>query len=545
MPVKTAPSRRAFSFIEIKAFDEEQGLFEGYLSVFGNADSYKDVVDHGAFTKTLQEAELSRKSRGTQYLFPILWQHAPSDPVGGFIEARETERGLYVKGQLDLDIEQGKRAYSGLKKGYLNGLSIGYDTIKHEYKDGLRHLKEIRLWEGSLVTFGANDLALVAYVKSANHNEYVADVEYDFSLVDEEVEETKTACGKTSWPIAAKETTWDGGAAKKQLKDWANGSTAKLKQVYMWTDGKNFKFPFCHIEDGKPVAVPKAIFSIASSIDGGRGGAKIGNDAGGIKSKVSKYYARMRKQFKDDSIIPPWEKKSFGYQLQKARSFSDVMDDRAEMNAADDFYELMSAMTCSIFEIMNDDDEDNKAAAVQETLNQFAAAVMQWENDAEDVFEDDDDTNGGQLVGYSGYMAADFTARQVKSLIHEVKAGRAISAENASKISKTIKTISTALHELSALVGPDPEPDDAEDTDQDASKTGDSKAAELEETAELEGPAFLKLLAEATLTQCSSPSQSEPPETKSASTTSDIDDDALRLMELVKQISQEVQRSVA
>jgi len=162
MPTKSSPSRKAFHFVELKATNDETGEFEGYLSVFGNVDSYKDVVDRGSFSKTIKEA----KSKQEPFLFPILWQHNPHEPIGGFLEMSEDSRGLFVKGQLDLDIEPGKRAYSGMKKGYLRGLSIGYETVKDGWEKDIRHLKEIRLYEGSVVTFPANTAAQVDQVKS-------------------------------------------------------------------------------------------------------------------------------------------------------------------------------------------------------------------------------------------------------------------------------------------------------------------------------------------------------------------------------------------
>lgn len=149
-----------------KALDDEQGVFEGYLAVFGNVDSYGDVIERGAFKNTLAKAEKTRSQRGEKYLFPILWQHSPHEPIGGFLEMREDDFGLYVKGQLDLDIELGRRAYSGMKKGYIRGLSIGYDVVKQAWDGQIRRLKEINLWEGSVVTFPANPLANVSAVKA-------------------------------------------------------------------------------------------------------------------------------------------------------------------------------------------------------------------------------------------------------------------------------------------------------------------------------------------------------------------------------------------
>jgi HK97 family phage prohead protease len=100
-------------------------------------------------------------------LYPLLWQHDEHEPIGGITDAYEDSHGLYIKGQHDLNTELGRRAYSGAKMGYLPGLSIGYRTVKSVLdKTGARHLTELQLFEGSVVTMPANDSALVTSVKA-------------------------------------------------------------------------------------------------------------------------------------------------------------------------------------------------------------------------------------------------------------------------------------------------------------------------------------------------------------------------------------------
>ncbi|MGL6349731.1 MAG: HK97 family phage prohead protease [Aeromonas sp.] len=143
---------------EIKALDGDAGEFEGYGSVFDVVDSYNEVVVKGAFSKTLKEK-----------MPALLWQHRASEPIGVFTEAREDERGLYVKGQLNLEVQQGREAYALLKQGALSGLSIGFFTKSDHFdaQKGIRYLNEIKLLEVSLVTFPANEAATVDKVKSA------------------------------------------------------------------------------------------------------------------------------------------------------------------------------------------------------------------------------------------------------------------------------------------------------------------------------------------------------------------------------------------
>lgn len=141
--------------LEVKNISDT-GEIEGYCSVFGNVDSYGEIVDKGAFTKTLSENSS----------VPILWQHDSKEPIGVSLEMREDQYGLYVKGQLNLDTQRGREAHSLLQQKALKGLSIGFSTIKDEFKSGNRHLKELKLYEWSPVTFAANDLAQVTSVKS-------------------------------------------------------------------------------------------------------------------------------------------------------------------------------------------------------------------------------------------------------------------------------------------------------------------------------------------------------------------------------------------
>lgn len=141
----------------------DSGEFEGYGSVFGVKDSYSDIIVAGAFAKSL--AAWQEKGR----LPALLWQHNMSEPIGIYTEMREDETGLYLKGRLLIDDDPlAKRAHAHMKAGSLSGLSIGYVLNDYEYdkqKDAFI-LKDIDLWEVSLVTFPANDEARISNVKS-------------------------------------------------------------------------------------------------------------------------------------------------------------------------------------------------------------------------------------------------------------------------------------------------------------------------------------------------------------------------------------------
>lgn len=143
---------------------DEAGSFTGYASVFGVIDSYGDIVDRGAFKKTIKE-----KKR-----FKLLWSHQSYDPGIGYVELAEDEKGLrIVKGQIYLDIQRGRDAYINMKNGTLDGISIGYITLQ-EFIDRTtkeRHLREVMLMEVSLCNFQACPGAVVDEVKALGPQE--------------------------------------------------------------------------------------------------------------------------------------------------------------------------------------------------------------------------------------------------------------------------------------------------------------------------------------------------------------------------------------
>lgn len=148
--------------LNVKALSED-GTFEGYGSIFGNVDSYGEIVESGAFTASLAEAK--RKGRKVK----LLWQHNPDQPIGVWDDIAENNKGLYVKGRLLKDVcGQASEAYGLLKEGALDGLSIGYRVIEaapHPDKQGILSLKKLDLREVSIVTFAANERARVESVK--------------------------------------------------------------------------------------------------------------------------------------------------------------------------------------------------------------------------------------------------------------------------------------------------------------------------------------------------------------------------------------------
>lgn len=165
-----AIEHRSFGLGEVKVTDEGEMTFSGYGAVFGNVDSYGDVIAKGAFRDTLLKA----KSSG---VWPVmLSQHGFSEggstPIGVWTEMREDDTGLWVEGKF-APTPRGREAHELLKmkpRPAFNGMSIGFRakewSVRTQPEDPRRTLKAVDLIEVSLVTFPANTKARVLSVKS-------------------------------------------------------------------------------------------------------------------------------------------------------------------------------------------------------------------------------------------------------------------------------------------------------------------------------------------------------------------------------------------
>jgi HK97 family phage prohead protease len=137
------------------------GAVEGYASLFGEIDQARDMVMPGAFAQTL-------KVRGLRKV-PMLFQHDPSEPVGIWLELREDFRGLWARGRLIPDVVRARELLALVQAGAVDGLSIGYRTVRGriEPRTRVRKLYQVDLWEISIVTFPLLAGARVRAVKQA------------------------------------------------------------------------------------------------------------------------------------------------------------------------------------------------------------------------------------------------------------------------------------------------------------------------------------------------------------------------------------------
>ena len=146
---------------QINVIEESTGVITGYGSVFGNVDSWGDVVEKGAFLRTIEQRNI-----------PILWQHNSDEPIGLWDEISEDDYGLKMRGHLLIDdVAKAKEAYALVKSGVVNGLSIGYIPKDYSYDvENYRHISDVNLYEVSLVTFPANEKAIITDIKSDDLN---------------------------------------------------------------------------------------------------------------------------------------------------------------------------------------------------------------------------------------------------------------------------------------------------------------------------------------------------------------------------------------
>lgn len=142
--------------IGLDDIDESNGIVKGYGSVFNNIDSDNDIILAGAYTKTLNE-------NGSRVRYCN--QHRIDQPLGKFTELREDGNGLYFCAEIPMT-RMGQDILLLMKNGVINENSVGIMPIVKSFRqDGVRELKEVKLYEISCVTLAANPLAMITDAK--------------------------------------------------------------------------------------------------------------------------------------------------------------------------------------------------------------------------------------------------------------------------------------------------------------------------------------------------------------------------------------------
>ncbi|MFL2002022.1 HK97 family phage prohead protease [Microbacterium sp. A1-JK] len=151
----------------------DEGVFEAIVSVFGNVDSYGDRVLKGAFEKTLSDWATSGDP------IPVYWSHRMDDPdfnIGHVLEAKETDEGLWVKAQMDLEGPKAQQVYRLLKGRRVTQFSFAYDVESYRVVKGpddeesVWELEQLKLYEVGPTPIGANQSTELLSVKAAGHH---------------------------------------------------------------------------------------------------------------------------------------------------------------------------------------------------------------------------------------------------------------------------------------------------------------------------------------------------------------------------------------
>lgn len=358
---------KSFPF-QVKAENDELGIISAYGSVFDNEDLGGDIVRPGAFKRTIQNSKSRVDTGKAKFLAVMLWQHDPSQPIGGWTELKEDSHGLLCKGQIILSTDLGRNVYELIKSGVIQEFSIGYEIMSggaERNKSGARELTELRLWEVSPVTFAMNPEALLVGVKANTGAEY------------------KSACGSTSGPIGARDESWDGSAAKswiwsKALDDEGNVKPAVAKKYFMRCNGDpalkgSYGYPFWthdHISVG-------GVKAVASALSGARN-ADAEGDTASMKRKVERLYNRINKKYPNDTkLVPPW-KDGDGKSATLGIEHKDLSDHFTECMAEDlceDWQDIfLCSLTCAVFDALKDGSDPE--ADVAKALDDFKSVVL-------------------------------------------------------------------------------------------------------------------------------------------------------------------------
>lgn len=152
----------------IKDVDAKQGIVTGYFASFGNVDDGGDIIERGAFKKSIRE----RGPDSDKPRIKHLYMHDPWQILGAPQTLKEDKQGLYFESKI-VETSLGKDVLKLYEEGVITEHSIGYDVITAKYDDSIktpygpaRVLKELRLWEGSAVTWGMNSNTPTTGVKS-------------------------------------------------------------------------------------------------------------------------------------------------------------------------------------------------------------------------------------------------------------------------------------------------------------------------------------------------------------------------------------------
>ena len=187
--VKNMSKYETKSGYEIKDMDGDKREVAVYLAKFGNVDSDNDVIQKGAFKKSIQErGPMAPSNRKIAFLRHHDWEKQ----IGVFSKLQEDDNGLFAVGRLGTST-MGEDAWRDYQDGIIKEHSVGFQRVTDKTKwvkdtsnpaGGFTLLQEVKLWEGSAVTFGANELTnVVEIMKSEQKKSYIDKISEDLQTV--------------------------------------------------------------------------------------------------------------------------------------------------------------------------------------------------------------------------------------------------------------------------------------------------------------------------------------------------------------------------
>lgn len=317
-------------FEATKVLDEDQGIVEHIITVFGVPDkgSPPDISHPGSFKKTIQERQdnvLVLDMHNMNSVMNVLGKplgieevdrsQLPDSILEKFPEATG---GVKATTKFFLDTPEGAGAFARIKNGGLREWSYGFDALDVDMstvtyrgkKVRARNLRTIKLYEYSPVLWGLAESATLSAKKD------VPDEAED--ALPPSTPETKAVTSFQDYPLAGRDRRWDSSAAEKRIREWAGGEDdmdwAKYALAFMWHDSENpetygaYKLPYIDIVSDEPHAVPRAIFTLTSATRGVDAADIPEEEKERIRNHVRRYYAKMREEFDDDSLVPAWDK---------------------------------------------------------------------------------------------------------------------------------------------------------------------------------------------------------------------------------------------
>jgi HK97 family phage prohead protease len=462
---------KTLPFIVTK-IDADKGLVEHTVAVMGNVDLGFDRIHSGAFTKTISERMHKIRvldSHNTDSVMcvigkPVMMKEIGKDELP--IEVKQAypnaDGALMASTQFLIDTPEGKGVFERIKAGAVDEYSIGYDPLDVDFTDEeiddkkvtIRNLRTIKLWEYSPVVFAMNPATSTLSAK-----------------------DDKGASGATDLPIADRDRAWDSDAAIAGIRDLTDSDdepSTRYRRGFFWFDGENadqfgaYKLPFAASVDGDLAAIPRGIFAVAAALSGARGGVDIPeSDLPAVRSRVARYYSRMREQFDDDNIVPPWEK-----------TIDLIVSTKAENLTA-----RVRDVIMAFYKTYPDDARD--FWWVKEVWDDHI--IVEQESIAGDKLWKTPYTIGDEGVTFppqAEWIEVELIYQpKMGDVNFDIKVGRAISAANAARIQRAIDSAQSALSELESLLGIEQEEMSEHADDEEKSTDTPIEETDIEEKA--------------------------------------------------------------